>query len=100
MRYLGRRLGHAVLLLVGVSILSFLFAELAPGDVFDEMRLDPRISAATVRAMRERYGLDQSLPEKYVRWLQSVGRGELGFSVPTTAPWDRCSGGGHATHCS
>ncbi len=31
MRYLGRRLGHAVLLLIGVSILTFLFAELAPG---------------------------------------------------------------------
>ena len=49
-------------------------------------RLDPRISAATLSAMRVRYGLDQSLPEKYVRWLQSVGRGELGFSVTHNAP--------------
>jgi peptide/nickel transport system permease protein len=86
MRYLGRRLGHAVLLLAGVSILSFLFAELAPGDPLDEMRLDPRISAATIQAVRERYGLDQSLPQKYGRWLQSVARGELGYSVVHNGP--------------
>jgi peptide/nickel transport system permease protein len=86
MRYLGRRLGHAVLLLAGVSILSFLFAELAPGDVLDEMRMDPRISPATVQALSERYGLDRSLPHKYLLWVQSLGRGELGFSVTHNAP--------------
>jgi peptide/nickel transport system permease protein len=86
MRYVGRRLGHAVLLLLGVSILTFLFAELAPGDVLDEMRMDPRISEATIQAVRERYGMDQSLPQKYVRWLRSVGRGELGFSVVHNGP--------------
>ena len=37
-------------------------------------------------ALRERYGLDQSLPQKYVRWLQSVARGELGFSVAHNGP--------------
>jgi peptide/nickel transport system permease protein len=86
MRYLGRRLSHALALLLGVSILTFLFAELAPGDVIDELALDPRISPATLSAMRVRYGLDRSLPEKYFRWLQSVGRGELGFSVTHNAP--------------
>jgi peptide/nickel transport system permease protein len=86
MRYLGRRLGHAVLLLAGVSILSFLFAELAPGDVLDEMRMDPRISPATVQALSERYGLDRPLPHKYLLWVQSLGRGELGFSVTHNAP--------------
>src|SRR4029453_10003250 len=50
------------------------------------MGLDPGISEATVRAMRERYGLDQSLPEKYLRWLQSIGRGEMGFSVAYNRP--------------
>src|SRR5687767_5250235 len=86
MRYLGRRLGHAVLLLAGVSNLSFLFAELAPGDVLDEMRMDPRISPATVQALSERYGLDRPLPHKYLLWVQSLGRGELGFSVTHNAP--------------
>jgi peptide/nickel transport system permease protein len=86
MRYLCRRLGHALLVLVGVSILSFLFAEFAPGDVFDDLRLDPRISATTVAAMRDRYGVDRSFPQKYFRWLQSVASGDLGFSVAHNGP--------------
>ena len=47
----------------------------------DELRLDPRVSEDTLAALRERYALDASLPEKYVRWLRSVVRGELGFSM-------------------
>ena len=85
-RYLCRRLGHGLLVLIGVSFLSFLLAELAPGSVFDEVRLDPRVSAATLAAMRDRYGLDRSLPEKYLDWLQSIPRGELGFSVAYNSP--------------
>lgn len=86
MQYLGRRLGHAVLVLLGVSALTFVLAEAAPGTFIDELRLDPRVSAATVDALRERYGLDQSLPEKYLFWLRSVARGELGFSVSYEGP--------------
>ena len=80
MRYLSRRLAHGLLVLAGVSVLSFLFIALAPGDFLNEMRLDPRISPAMVGALRERYGLDQPLPLKYVHWVQSVAHGDLGFS--------------------
>jgi len=85
-RYLWLRLGHGLLVLAGVSVLAFVLAELAPGSVFDEVRLDPRISAETVAAMRDRYGLDRSLPDKYFHWLQSIRRGELGFSVAYDSP--------------
>jgi peptide/nickel transport system permease protein len=85
-RFLCGRLGHGLLVLLGVSILTFLFAELAPGDPFDDMRLDPRVSAATLATMRTRYGLDGSLPEKYANWIRSVGRGEFGFSVIHDSP--------------
>ena len=86
MRYLCARLGHGVLVLLGVSALSFLLAEAAPGSAFDELRLDPRVSPATLAAMRDRYGLNQSLPEKYGHWLQSIARGEMGFSVAYNRP--------------
>ena len=85
-RYLCGRLGQGFLVLFGVSVLSFLLAEAAPGSVFDEVKLDPRISAATVAAMRDRYGLDRSLPGKYFDWLRSIPRGELGFSVAYNSP--------------
>jgi peptide/nickel transport system permease protein len=86
MRYLSRRLAHGLLVLVGVSVLSFTFVALAPGDFLSEMKLDPRISPETVAELRARYGLDQPLPVKYVHWLQSVGRGELGFSFAYDRP--------------
>ncbi len=80
MRYLSQRLAHGLLVLAGVSVLSFLLVALAPGDFLNEMKLDPRISPETVAALRDRYGLDQPLPLKYLHWLESVRRGELGYS--------------------
>jgi len=64
MRFLSRRLAHAFLVLVGVSVLSFTFVALAPGDFLSEMKLDPGISPEMVAALRNRYGLDESLPLK------------------------------------
>jgi peptide/nickel transport system permease protein len=73
-------------MLAGVSVLSFLLADMAPGDFFGEMRLDPRMSEETVRALRARHGLDRPLPERYVRWVGSLLRGELGFSFAYGRP--------------
>jgi peptide/nickel transport system permease protein len=73
-------------LLLAVSALTFLLSEWAPGDFFDEMRLDPRLSDETVRALRERHGLDRPLPERYLRWLVSVLQGHLGFSFAYGQP--------------
>jgi len=86
MRYFARRLLHGVFLLFGVSVLSFLFASLAPGSFFDEMRMNPQISPQTVAALRAQFGLDQPLPVRYVLWLQSVLHGELGFSFAYNSP--------------
>ena len=71
-RYLLRRLGHIVFLLAGISALSFVLLELAPGDFLGEAKLNPQLSAQTIAALREHYGLNKSLPQKYVYWLGSV----------------------------
>ncbi len=86
MRYLLRRLLHGVFLLVGVSVLSFVFLQLAPGNFFDEMRLNPQIAPETVAALRAQYGMDRPLPVRYARWAKSVLRGELGFSFAYNSP--------------
>src|SRR3989440_2458033 len=86
MRYLLRRLGHAFFLLVGVSILAFLFTALAPGNYFDEIRLNPQIAPETVAAMRAQYGFDKPLLVRYASWLNSVIHGEMGFSFGYNSP--------------
>ena len=86
MRYVARRVLHGLLLLVGVSVLSFVFADLAPGDYFSELRTDPRVSAETVAALRARSGLDRPLPVRYAAWAASVLRGDFGYSVAYNSP--------------
>src|SRR5260370_10928118 len=86
MHYLLRRLGHALFLLAGVSILAFLFTALAPGTYFDEMRLNPQIAPETVAALRAQYGFDKPLPLRYASWLKSVLHGEMGFSFAYNSP--------------
>jgi peptide/nickel transport system permease protein len=84
--YLERRVIHGVLLLVCVSILCFAFGALAPGNFFDEMKLNPQISPATVAALRSEYGIDQPLPLRYGRWVKSVFRGDWGYSFAYNCP--------------
>jgi peptide/nickel transport system permease protein len=86
MRYLLRRIGHAGFLLAGVSVLAFLFTALAPGNYFDEMRLNPQIAPETISALRTQYELDRPLPIRYAHWLGSVLRGDMGFSFAYDSP--------------
>ncbi|HLK66945.1 MAG TPA: ABC transporter permease [Bryobacteraceae bacterium] len=86
MKYLARRLADSVLLLAAISVLSFVFAQMAPGDYYSEMRTDPRISAATIAGFRARAGLDRPIAERYILWLHSVVRGDLGYSLAYQGP--------------
>jgi peptide/nickel transport system permease protein len=86
MRFLVRRLLQAVFLLIGVSLLTFLFSTLAPGNYLDEMRLNPQISAATLASLRAQYDLDRPLLARYARWVNSVAHGELGYSFAYNTP--------------
>jgi peptide/nickel transport system permease protein len=84
--YIGRRFVRAILLLIGVSALCFLFTEMAPGSFFDEMRLNPQVSPETIAALRSRYGLDQPLVVRYARWMKSLLHADLGYSIAYNTP--------------
>jgi peptide/nickel transport system permease protein len=86
MKYFARRLIHAALLLLGVSIFSFALLQLAPGDFFTPMGLNPQISSRTVDGLRSQYGLDRPLPVRYGHWLGAVLKGDLGPSFAYNSP--------------
>jgi peptide/nickel transport system permease protein len=86
MSYIRRRFIRAVLVLAGVSALCFVFSQLAPGNFFDEMRLNPQISPQTIVALNSRYGLDQPLFLRYGHWLHAAARGDLGYSIAYNLP--------------
>ncbi len=85
-RYLGRRAGHGLLMLFGVSILLFLLFQAAPGDFLSDARVNSQISAETLAQLRVQYGLDQPLPVRYWQWLKSSAKGEFGYSFAYNTP--------------
>jgi len=85
-RYLLRRFAHIAFLLAGISALSFALLELAPGDFLGEAKLNPQLSAQTIAALREQYGLNKSLLQKYIYWLGSVAKGDFGVSFAYNLP--------------
>jgi peptide/nickel transport system permease protein len=84
MQYLLRRLVLSVVVLFGVSILIFTIVRLLPGDVIDMMiGTEGNMSANQQRIVRERYGLTDSWPVQYVRWMGGILQGNLGTSFRT-----------------
>ncbi|MGH7666702.1 MAG: ABC transporter permease [Candidatus Dormibacteria bacterium] len=77
--YLVRRLAHALIVLVGVSLIVFLLLHLLPGGPA-RASLGLRANAASIAAFNKQYGLNQPLPIQYVVWLGQLLHGNLGFS--------------------
>jgi peptide/nickel transport system permease protein len=79
-RYLARRLLIALPTLLGISVVLFGILALAPGDPFEELALNPNIPPEVRMNLRQQFGLDDSLPVRYLRWLKSMLVGNWGFS--------------------
>jgi peptide/nickel transport system permease protein len=66
--YVLRRLIQAIPILIGISVISFLIINLAPGDPTDRFR-SGRVSPETIQHLIHLYGLDKPLPEQFVSWF-------------------------------
>src|SRR5438270_3851836 len=86
MRFIFHRLGRGALLIFGAVFLSFVFSSLAPGSYFDEMKLNPQISPATISALHAKYGLDRPLAERFSKWVGSAAHGDFGYSFAYNQP--------------
>jgi len=81
LRFVARRLLQMIPLLVGITFLSFVVVDLAPGDFFSTLRLNPSISPDLIRQMEVEFGYGQPLLVRYGRWLWRVLHLDLGMSV-------------------
>lgn len=70
--YIARRFLQIIPLLLGISALTFLLLQLAPGDFLNQMAENPAISAETIEAMRRRFGLDRPWYVQYAIYLRNV----------------------------
>jgi peptide/nickel transport system permease protein len=66
--------------LLGVSVILFLLLALAPGDPFGELATNPNVPAEVGAALRAKFGLDDPIWLRYLRWLMAMLQGDWGFS--------------------
>lgn len=78
-----RRLLAALLMLVLVSMLTFVLTALAPGDPATTV-LGASATPDRVAALRQELGLDRPLVEQYVDWLLNALHGDFGHSLVTS----------------
>ena len=80
LKYIVKRVLQAIPLLLLVTMICFALINLAPYDAIDAIVTD-NMTEAEIEAKREEYGLNDSVPVQYVRWLQNVMKGEFGISL-------------------
>src|SRR5262252_2437814 len=79
-RYLLRRLLIAVPSLLGISVVLFAVVALAPGDPFGELASNPNVPPEVAAGLRAKFGLDDPVALRYLRWLSAMLHGDWGFS--------------------
>ena len=78
--YALRRLGQALVTLVGVVVVTFVLIQLAPGDAADTLAAGGEATPEYVNQLRADLRLDRPLPEQLVAYGAKVLRGDLGES--------------------
>lgn len=86
-----RRLLWMIPSFFAVSVVAFTIIQLPPGDFVTSYAADMATSgspadAATLAALRTRYGLDQSMVAQYFTWIGNALHGDLGMSFEYRAP--------------
>ena len=80
--YVAKRIGFAVLMLVGVSMILFTIMRLAPGGP-EAVLVGGEFSQEAATQIRQRLGLERPLVLQYASWAGAALRGDLGRSFKT-----------------
>ncbi len=82
LRFTVRRLAFMVVVLLGISVITFAVTHLIPGDPA-RLLAGPNATADQVTALRSRYGLDRPVVEQYLTYMRGLFTGDLGQSLTT-----------------
>jgi len=77
--YLARRLFQSALILIGITLVTFVLLYLVPADPARQIA-GRSASAETVASIRRELGLDLPFHQQYWRYLVSLAQGDLGRS--------------------
>src|SRR5437870_2614566 len=80
LRFVVRRLMLLVPILVGLSLLVFLWIHALPGSPAEAL-LGERATPATITSFKHQYGLDKPIYSQYFAWVKTTLRGDFGYSI-------------------
>jgi peptide/nickel transport system permease protein len=85
LRFVVRRLLLLIPILLGLSILVFLWIRALPGSPAIAL-LGERATPESIAQINRQYGLDKPLPVQYWRYLKTTSRGDFGQSTKSRQP--------------
>ena len=85
LRFVARRLLLLVPILLGLSILLFLWIRALPGGPAESL-LGERATPEAVEQIERIYGLDQPIYVQYLKYLEKLVSGDLGTSIASRRP--------------
>jgi peptide/nickel transport system permease protein len=84
-RFLVRRVGYSLVVLIGVLVVVFALVHLVPGDPV-RIALGTRYNPQAYDALRSASGLDRPIVEQFFGYVASAARGDLGVSFRNGDP--------------
>lgn len=85
-QFIFRRLGIVIPTFIGITILTFAFIHMIPGDPVTIMAGERGLSPERHAQMIAQLGLDQPLWQQYLNYIHDVLRGDLGVSLKSRLP--------------
>lgn len=85
LRYTIKRLLQSLPILFGITLLTFMIMQLAPGNPMQTM-INPKISATEMQRAQSNLGFDKPMIVQYWNWLKEILQGNLGYTIKTGQP--------------
>ncbi len=85
LRFVVRRLLLLVPILIGLSLLVFIWIRALPASPAVSL-LGERATPETIRQIERQYGLDKPVYIQYLRYMETVAKGDLGTTIRTRRP--------------
>lgn len=83
--YAVKRILKMIPMLIIISIIIFSIINIAPGDFVDS-KVNPNMTVEKIEELKEIYGLDKPLPERYINWAKGSIKGDFGESLRYKQP--------------
>jgi peptide/nickel transport system permease protein len=84
-RFILRRLGQSIIVVIGVTIATFILLHLLPGSPIRAI-LGPRATPLAVHQLTVELGLNKPIPVQYAVWVNNLVHLNLGYSYKLDQP--------------